>query len=46
MKPEEVIFLDDKEENIEPAKKLGMKTITVKSPIQMRKELNELINAK
>ena len=46
MKPEEVIFLDDKEENIEPAKTLGMKTITVKSPIQMRKELNEIINAK
>jgi len=46
MKPEEVIFLDDKPENIEPAKTLGMKTITVKSPIQMRKELNEIINAK
>lgn len=46
MKPEEVIFLDDKEENIEPAKTLGMKTITVKSTIQMRKELNEIINEK
>ena len=46
MKPKEVIFLDDKPENIEPAKTLGMKTITVKSPIQMRKELNEIINAK
>ena len=46
MKTEEVIFLDDKPENIEPAKTLGMKTITVKSPIQMRKELNEIINAK
>jgi putative hydrolase of the HAD superfamily len=42
MKPEEVIFLDDKEENIEPAKTLGLKTITVKSPAQMRTELNEL----
>lgn len=46
MKPEEVIFLDDKPENIEPAKTLGMKTITVKSPIQMRKELNEIFNPK
>lgn len=43
MKPEEVIFLDDKPENIEPAKTLGMKTITVKSPAQMRFELNEII---
>lgn len=42
MKPEEVIFLDDKEENIEPAKTLGIKTITVTSPAQMRNELNQL----
>jgi len=43
MKPEEVIFLDDKEENIGPAKTLGIKTITVKSPAQMRIELKNLI---
>ncbi len=43
MKPEEVIFLDDKPENIEPAKTLGMKTITVKSPAQMRNELKTLV---
>lgn len=43
MKPEEVIFLDDKPENIEPAKTLGMKTITVKSPAQMRFELKTLL---
>lgn len=43
IKPEEVIFLDDKEENIEPTKALGIKTITVKSPAQMRIELNQLI---
>jgi putative hydrolase of the HAD superfamily len=43
MKPEEVIFLDDREENIEPAKTLGIKTITVKSPAQMRFELKTLI---
>lgn len=43
MKPEEVIFLDDKPENIEPAKTLGMKTITVKSPAQMRFELKTFI---
>lgn len=43
MKPEEVIFLDDKEENIEPAKQLGIKTITVTSPAQMRIELKQLV---
>lgn len=43
MKPEEVIFLDDKPENIEPAKTLGMKTITVRSPAQMRNELKTLV---
>ena len=43
MKPEEVIFLDDKPENIEPAKTLGMKTLTVKSPAQMRNELKTLV---
>ncbi|MBX7046295.1 MAG: HAD family phosphatase [Ignavibacteria bacterium] len=40
---EEVIFLDDKPENIEPAKQLGIKTITVKSPAQMRIELKQLV---
>jgi putative hydrolase of the HAD superfamily len=44
LKPEEVIFLDDKEENIEPAKQLGIKTILVKSPSQMRDDLKKLIN--
>lgn len=43
IKPEEVIFLDDKEENIEPAKTLGIETVTVKSPAQMRIELKKLI---
>lgn len=43
LKPQEVIFLDDKEENIEPAKQLGIKTITVKSPAQMRFELKQLV---
>lgn len=40
---EEVIFLDDKEENIEPAKQLGIKTITVTSPEQMRNQLSKLV---
>ncbi|MBS1515579.1 MAG: HAD family phosphatase [Bacteroidetes bacterium] len=40
---EEVIFLDDKPENIEPAKQLGIKTITVTSPAQMRIELKQLV---
>lgn len=44
MKPEEVIFLDDKEENIEPAKTLGMETIKVESPAQMKFELKQFIS--
>ncbi len=43
LKPEEVIFLDDKGENIEPAKRLGIKTINVKSPAQMKNELSGLL---
>lgn len=44
LKAEEVIFLDDKSENIEPAKQLGIKTITVTSPAQMRIELKQLVS--
>ncbi len=39
IKPEECIFIDDKERNIEGAKKIGMKTIFYKNPEDMREQL-------
>ena len=42
IKPEETIFIDDKEENLFPAKKLGVKTILFKNANQLKKELNNL----
>jgi putative hydrolase of the HAD superfamily len=38
---EECLFIDDKKENIETAKKLGMKTIHFKSNFQFKKELKK-----
>jgi len=43
MKPEECLYIDDKEKNIPPAKELGMKTILFKNIEQMKKELQELL---
>jgi len=43
LEPDEVIFLDDNEENIQAAKNLGIKTILVKSPEQMRNELEIIL---
>ena len=43
MNPEDVIFLDDNKKNIETAERLGVKSILVKSPEQMRADLSELI---
>ena len=43
-KPEECVFIDDKEKNIETARKLGMKGIVFKTDNQMRRELSELMN--
>lgn len=37
--PQECIFIDDREENLLPAKKLGMKTILFKNNRQLIKEL-------
>ncbi|HRY59994.1 MAG TPA: HAD family phosphatase [Patescibacteria group bacterium] len=39
MKPEECIFVDDLEHNLEPAEKIGMKTIFFKDPKQLRGDL-------
>lgn len=39
-KPEEIIFIDDKNSNLVPAKQLGIKTILFKNLNQLKKELN------
>ena len=44
LKAEECVFLDDKEENIEAAKKLGFHGIVVKSGEQAMKELEDCLN--
>ncbi len=38
-KSEECLFIDDLEHNLEPAKKLGMKTLFFENPKQIKKEL-------
>lgn len=40
--PEELVFIDDKEEFLEPAKNLGMKVIHFENPEQLKKELASL----
>lgn len=42
--PEECVFLDDSLKNLETARRLGMRTILVKSPEQAREELDILLN--
>jgi epoxide hydrolase-like predicted phosphatase len=42
-KPSEMIFIDDKPENLEPAKAMGMHTILFKNEAQCLTELNQLI---
>jgi len=42
-KPEESLFIDDLEHNLGPAKKIGMKTILFKNPIQLREELEKIL---
>ena len=44
VKPEECIFVDDKEENLVPAMELGMKTVLAKEPSQIIKDVNSIIN--
>ena len=38
-KPEECLFIDDKEENCKGARKIGIKSITFKNPKQLKNEL-------
>ncbi len=38
-KPEEILFIDDLEHNLEPAKNLGMETLLFKNPNQIRGDL-------
>lgn len=40
--PEECCFIDDRPENIEPATKVGMKTVLMKDPQQLRRDLETL----
>ncbi len=42
-KPEEVVFIDDKQENTEAAKKLGMHAILFKSLDQLKKDLEGIL---
>ncbi len=41
IKPDETIFIDDKEENLVPARELGIKTIHFKDLLQLKSELKE-----
>lgn len=41
--PEEVVFIDDRESNLVPARELGMKTILFENPEQFELNLNELL---
>ena len=41
-KPEEVVFIDDKQENVDGAVKVGIKGILFKSPEQVKEELKGL----
>ena len=43
-KPEECLFIDDLEHNLEPAKKLGMQTLFFKNPKQIKENLKEILN--
>ncbi len=41
-KPEECLFIDDLEHNLEPAKKLGMKTLLFENPEQIKRDLEKI----
>ena len=43
LKPEECIFIDDKEENLPPAQSIGIKTVLFKNPQQAIKDVLEII---
>jgi putative hydrolase of the HAD superfamily len=43
--PQECLFIDDKEENLLPAKEMGMKTVLAKSPEQIVEDVWAVLNA-
>jgi putative hydrolase of the HAD superfamily len=40
--PDQCCFIDDRPVNIEPAAKVGMKTVLIKDPLQLRRDLEML----
>jgi putative hydrolase of the HAD superfamily len=42
IKPNECIFIDDQEDNLKPAKNMGMTTILFKSSIQLKQDLKKI----
>lgn len=46
VKPEECIFIDDKNRNLKPAKKLGMKVILAKNPKQVIHDVSKILRIK
>jgi putative hydrolase of the HAD superfamily len=46
VKPEECIFIDDKEKNLKPAKKLGIKTVLAKNPKQVIRDVCKILRIK
>jgi HAD superfamily hydrolase (TIGR01509 family) len=43
VKPEEILFIDDQLENIEPAQKLGMHTVLAKEPGQIIADVEAIL---
>lgn len=39
LRPEEIVFVDDKRKNLEPAEKLGITTVLFKDPVQLMEDL-------
>ena len=46
IKPAETVFIDDREDFVEGAKKIGLKTILFKGVQQLKEELNNLLEKK
>ena len=45
VRPEECIFIDDREENLLPAIKMGMKTVLAQNPKQIKKDVYSIIDS-
>jgi putative hydrolase of the HAD superfamily len=46
VKPEEIVFVDDKQENVEGAKKVGMKGVLFEEVEEVRREIGKILNLK